>query len=219
MTKVLIADDMRNFLNLERSFLSRSDCEIITASTGLEAIKIASKEHPDIIMLDIEMPEMTGIEATRIMQANPDLKKIPIIIVSSTDRDEEALKAGAKEFLKKPVNEDKFIAAIQRHVHLPIRQFIRKELNTECNFSVDGRESKGIIKDISEGGIFICANSGLNIGDAIEMTIQLPLNEGIKKEIFAAGLTVRQTKDGFGINFSGLSNGALLFIKDYLENK
>ena len=59
--KILLVDDMSNFLDLEVSFLRRKDCQIVTANDGVDALKKTKIDKPDIVLLDIEMPRMTGI--------------------------------------------------------------------------------------------------------------------------------------------------------------
>ena len=83
MHTILLVDDMRSFLDLEATFLSRADCRILTASTGLEAIRVARTEKPDLIVLDIEMPEMNGFEFAEAVRRHPKLRQLPILALSS----------------------------------------------------------------------------------------------------------------------------------------
>ena len=83
MHKILLVDDMRSFLDLEATFLSRADCRILTASTGLEAIRVARTEKPDLIVLDIEMPEMDGIAFARALRAGGAWAEVPLIALSA----------------------------------------------------------------------------------------------------------------------------------------
>ena len=114
MTKILLVDDMRNFLDLEISFLRRADCKIITAKDGLEALKLAKAEIPNIVLLDLEMPRMNGVQCCRFLKADPALKKVPVVIVTALDKKAECIKAGADDFVKKPINEEAFIREIKK---------------------------------------------------------------------------------------------------------
>ncbi|NMC00103.1 MAG: response regulator [Thermoanaerobaculaceae bacterium] len=215
--KLLIVDDMKSFLNLEQTFLRRADCRIYTATTGLEAIKVAELVHPDIILLDIEMPELNGIETTRILQNNNKLKDIPIIIVSSTSRKEEAIKAGAKEFLQKPVDENTFLTAVLKYVPLKIRKDKRIELKTACNFVFEGSQHKGETLDVSVSGIFLETEIPLEIGSHLEISFSLPLN-GNKKEIKTDAIVVRKAKNGYGLGFFEISEGARIYLEEFVKN-
>ena len=130
MHKILLVDDMRRFLDLERTFLKRAECRMLTAVTGLEAIKVAKTEMPDIIVLDVEMPEMNGLEAARILKNDPQTQHIPIIICTALEGVEErARAAGCDEFRRKPLEEDEFLDVIRRFVPLQIRKVPRAALD------------------------------------------------------------------------------------------
>jgi CheY-like chemotaxis protein len=216
--KLLIVDDMKSFLDLERTFLRRAECKIHTASTGLEAIKVAQTVHPDLILLDVEMPEMNGIEATRILSVTPGLKEIPIIIVSSTNRDKEAVAAGAKEFVRKPVDEGTFLHLVTKYVPLKVRKDPRKELNRPatflCNRVVEGQ---GLVVDVSISGAFLTTQQALAVGDTLSIRFSIPSQEGLK-DIQAEAMVVRLVPPGgFGLGFSDVSEGAKLYIQEFVE--
>ena len=103
--RILLADDLRNFLDLEVSFLKRADVTVLTANDGIEALKIAKQEKPNLILLDIEMPRMSGLECCRILKRDPVLNRTPLIIISANHQRDEALRAGCDECLEKPITE------------------------------------------------------------------------------------------------------------------
>jgi DNA-binding NarL/FixJ family response regulator len=118
--RVLVADDqplMR--AAFEMTLRGEDDIEFVgEASNGLEAIEQAHRLHPDVILMDIRMPELDGVEATRILAAEDDAAKI--LILTTFDIDEyvlEALKAGASGFLLKDVRADELIHAIRVVAH------------------------------------------------------------------------------------------------------
>lgn len=215
--KLLIVDDMKSFLNLEQTFLRRAECRVYSARTGLEAIKVAELVHPDLILLDIEMPELNGIETTRILQNNNKLKNIPIIIVSSTTRKDEALKAGAKEFLQKPIDENKFLETILKYIPLKIRKDKRVDLITNCNFVFEGGQHKGETRDVSVSGIFLETEIPLEIGSHLEISFSIPLN-GNKKEIKSDAIVIRKSQNGYGLGFFEISEGAKIFLEEFIKN-
>jgi CheY-like chemotaxis protein len=95
--------------------------EIRQAQNGLEALEQASLSRPDLILMDVRMPVMDGIEATRRIRQVPELARVPIIAVSAGVAPEEqakSLEAGANGFLKKPVEHDDLIRMIERHLRL-----------------------------------------------------------------------------------------------------
>ena len=114
--RVLVADDqplMR--AAYEMTLRAEDDIEFVgEASDGREAIDLTRRLHPDVILMDIRMPELDGVEATRVLAAEDDAAKI--LILTTFDIDEyvlEALKAGASGFLLKDVRADELIQAIK----------------------------------------------------------------------------------------------------------
>jgi len=111
--KILLADDHKSSVILISDYLKTKFSDVIEASDGLEAVKLTSKEKPDLILMDVQMPRMDGLEAIRQIrdrenrQAGTAVRKIPIIALTALampgDR-ESCLNAGADEYMSKPVN-------------------------------------------------------------------------------------------------------------------
>jgi two-component system cell cycle response regulator len=105
--KILIVDDEPMNLKLLRGKLKQDYENVLMAANGYEALRIAAETSPDIILLDIMMPEIDGFEVTRRLKANSKTKEIPIILVTALDGHDYKLlghEAGADEFLNKPIN-------------------------------------------------------------------------------------------------------------------
>ncbi len=200
--KLLIVDDMNSYLDLEKTFLNRAYCELLTASTGLEAIKVAQNSKPDLIVLDVEMPEMNGIEATRILSSTPGLKDIPIVMLSSTERDKESIGAGAKAFYKKPVSQDEFLRMVRRFVPLKVREDPRKPLGVQCGFTCDGNEGRGELADLSVSGALLLSTVDLSIGDKLQLSFKLPGDEAV--EVVAHVVRTAPPR-GYGLGFLAVS--------------
>ncbi|MBI3739405.1 MAG: response regulator [Chloroflexi bacterium] len=109
MAKILIAEDEPDIRELVAFTLRFSGYEVVSASNGEEAVQLASREYPDLILMDVRMPRMTGYDACRVMKANEDLKDIPIVFLSAKGQESEiqtGLDAGAEEYLLKPFAPD-----------------------------------------------------------------------------------------------------------------
>ena len=116
MTKILIAEDERDIRDLITFTLRFANYDVVAASNGEEAVTLARKEVPDLILMDVRMPRMTGYEACAAIKLEPNLKNIPIIFLSAKGQDSEiqaGLQAGAMEYLLKPFAPDQLIARIQ----------------------------------------------------------------------------------------------------------
>jgi DNA-binding response OmpR family regulator len=116
MTKILIAEDERDIRDLITFTLRFANYEVVAASNGEEAVSLARQEVPDLILMDVRMPRMTGYEACAAIRSESNLKDIPVIFLSVKGKDSEiqaGLQAGAVEYLLKPFAPDQLTARIE----------------------------------------------------------------------------------------------------------
>jgi len=116
MAKILIAEDERDIRDLVAFTLRFAGHEVTTASNGEEALELTQKVGPDLILMDVRMPRMTGYEACRALKANPDLKDIPVVFLSAKGQEAEiqqGLNAGAEEYLLKPFAPDQLTERVK----------------------------------------------------------------------------------------------------------
>ena len=113
--KVLIVDDQVEVVDLMGEILTNHGFEVASASNGLEGLDRAKDQHPDIILLDISMPEMDGFETCRRLKNGSGTRSIPVVMFTSqTDRESRiaALRAGANDFLGKPVDSTELLVRV-----------------------------------------------------------------------------------------------------------
>lgn len=106
MAKILIIDDDIQTTKLLEGIVSLHGHQATIVTNSMTAVEVANSNIPDLILLDIMMPGINGIQLCKIFQSTPDLKHIPIIMVSALDdvgSKKDAYNAGAKDFLSKPV--------------------------------------------------------------------------------------------------------------------
>ena len=116
MAKILIAEDERDIRDLVAFTLRFAGHEVFAASDGEEAVEMAPQVNPDLILMDVRMPRMTGYEAFKVMTANPDLKDIPVVFLSAKGQENEiqqGLDAGAEAYLLKPFAPDQLTVRIK----------------------------------------------------------------------------------------------------------
>jgi len=116
MAKILIADDAPDIRELIAYTLQFAGYEVVSAGDGDEAVQLALKEMPDLILLDVRMPRMTGYEACKAIKANEKTKDIPVMFLSAKGQEAEiqaGMQAGAVEYLLKPFSPDQLTACIQ----------------------------------------------------------------------------------------------------------
>ncbi len=109
MPKILIAEDEPDIRDLVAFTLRFAGYEVVSANNGEEAVQKASVDSPDLILMDVRMPRMTGYDACRAIKASPELKDIPVVFLSAKGQESEiqtGLDAGAEEYLLKPFAPD-----------------------------------------------------------------------------------------------------------------
>lgn len=103
---ILLVDDSAMICHIVGQILKESGYSVITAKNGFEAVVLARKHNPNLVIMDVEMPVMDGIEATAQMKSQPETARIPVIIFTSLGREEDiarAKEAGCQGFLGKPI--------------------------------------------------------------------------------------------------------------------
>lgn len=176
-TKVLLVDDVRLFLELEKTFFRRQGCEIFTATTGTEALTVVSKERPDLVVLDLSLPEMDGLEVLKRIRANEQLHGIKIIIASVSGEEEDiknCKEAGCDAYLTKPVTQRVLLDTAARILGIPQRVDIRIWIEMQVEGSKDGDKFYGQSDNISIGGIYVRCEKEFVIGAHINLCFTLP---------------------------------------------
>ncbi len=124
MTKILTIDDRRENLIAVKALLSSliEDCEVIMAQSGYDGIEKAEDESPDVILLDVKMPEMDGYEVCRRLKSSDNTRFIPVVMLTATYPDVEkrikGLDTGADAYLNKPIDEQELIAQIKAMIRI-----------------------------------------------------------------------------------------------------
>jgi two-component system cell cycle response regulator DivK len=117
---ILVVEDHEDNRRIMRDLLTSSGYEVIEAVTGEEGVTAAETYRPDLILMDVQLPGMDGYEATRRIKANPDLQKVPIIVVTSyalSGDDVKAFEAGCDAYVTKPYSPRELLARV--HEFLP----------------------------------------------------------------------------------------------------
>ena len=117
--RILIVDDSPTARTWQRLLLQLEQFDTLTANDGVEGVRVARKERPDLILLDVGMPKMNGFEACRALRAAPETKDIPILMVSTHSEMEHVLagfEAGCNEYLTKPLDRIEYLTKIRRYL-------------------------------------------------------------------------------------------------------
>ena len=121
MKKILVVDDLPENVFMLQDRLENEGYEVITAYDGKAAVEKALSELPDLVLLDVMMPEMSGIEVLKFLTAEPATSHIPVILVTAKSSAEDTkigLEAGAFDYIKKPFNRIELIARVNSALKL-----------------------------------------------------------------------------------------------------
>jgi CheY-like chemotaxis protein/anti-sigma regulatory factor (Ser/Thr protein kinase) len=116
---ILVAEDNESSLDVLNDFLTESGYRVVLARSGTQVLELAQAEPPDLILMDIQMPGMHGLEVIRHIRATSSLKSVPIIAMTALAMDgdrEMCLEAGADGYMSKPLSLKKLIATIEEHL-------------------------------------------------------------------------------------------------------
>jgi chemotaxis family two-component system response regulator PixH len=119
MKTVLVIDDLRSQLNLICGYLEQEGFKVMTAGDGSEALEKVSVEKPDLVITDLVMPEMSGLEFCRKLKKNPETANIPVIACTTKDRDIDkkwAKKQGVVAYLVKPFTREQMVETVNSAV-------------------------------------------------------------------------------------------------------
>ncbi len=119
MARILIVDDSPSQLMGIRRIVEKLGHEALTAEDGAAGVEVAKREIPDLILMDVVMPNLNGFQATRTICREPTTKHIPIVLVTTKDQDTDrmwGMRQGAKAYLTKPFSEDELSETITKYV-------------------------------------------------------------------------------------------------------
>jgi two-component system, cell cycle response regulator DivK len=119
--RILCVEDNPQNMRLVRKILKHQGFEVIEAVDGLTGVDLAHKEKPDLILMDINLPDIDGLEATSRIKANPDLQAIPVVALTANAMygdEERVLAAGCDGYISKPVSRAKLIGTVKKFLNI-----------------------------------------------------------------------------------------------------
>ena len=141
--KILIVDDVMSNVLLLKILLTNEKFQVCTANCGNACIEQARKEHPDLILLDVMMPDISGFDTAVIMKKDPDLKEIPIIFLTALNTPADLVKGfqvGASDFLTKPFNKEELVMRVMQQISLVAAKRIIEQQNAELRATLNNRD-------------------------------------------------------------------------------
>lgn len=123
--KILLVDDAETILMMERMILKKGPYELITAKNGAQAVEKAEAERPDLILLDVVMPEMNGFEACERIRQSESTRHIPIIMVTTRGEEknvETGFTKGCNDYVTKPINGVELLEKVKNYLEQQVAE-------------------------------------------------------------------------------------------------
>ena len=226
--KILLVDDVAFFRDVMRDYFKRTPATIISAASGQEAIDKAQRECPDLIYMDVAMPEMSGIETCRSIKAHPALNKIPVLLVFTPDRDAtvaEVEASGCDGYLAKPFGREDFLNLGHAHLFNIERRERRVPCQMTVDFSINGVVYQGRGVDISLSGFYVEFRDEIPPNSRLKASFLLPTVSAEKIEVSGRISWINQgfprqnmmLPQGFGVQIQSINKSSVEVIRTYME--
>jgi len=152
----LIVNDIPEQLSLMDGLLRKAGYSVLTAGDGLEAFQVAKRERPDVVISDVSMPRINGIEFCRLIREDDDLRSIPILLVSAyrkdTDSVVEGLRSGADDYLEVPFDSARLIAKVSRLLERSKLEASYRDLVEKASDIIFTQDMEGRLTSINTAG-------------------------------------------------------------------
>jgi len=228
--KILLVDDVKLFIELEKTFFQRKESiEILVAHNGCEALQVVEAESPDLVFMDLHMPEMNGDECCRRIRSSDNGQEIPLIMVTSAGHDadkERCLAAGCDEIITKPINRLQFLSIAKKYLGVYERKDPRYAVHVKVLY---GAERANVLSNYSvnlnTGGLFLETTTVLPIDSRLFLEFRLPGGEqSVSCQARVAWVNNSRTpskKDlplGVGLQFLDISADQVSIIEHYIRD-
>jgi CheY-like chemotaxis protein/Tfp pilus assembly protein PilZ len=205
---LLIVDDVELFIQLQITHLGRKRFDIHTANNGSRGLDLARSIKPDLILLDLLMPDMNGDQVCRILKGDPETSSIPVLLVSSGTREHSRSiidSSGCDGLIYKPVRRDLLLSVVENLLKTNHRIFERVDATIPCTVVLEEKEYIATIRSLSTNGVFIEFDQKVVRGDMLGLTFTLPVLDSEIHVRTAAAVWCGTLKDdgptGVGVQF------------------
>ena len=179
--KILLVDDVHLFLEQEKTFFNRGQFDLLLADNGNEALRIIREERPDLVFIDLYMPDMDGDKCCHLIKSDENLRKIPVIMVTKGVNEEDferSWQSGCDDIIVKPINRHYFLAITREYLNIRFRTTPRFIARLRISY---GENPEKLLIDysinLSTGGGFIETTNYLQIDTILNIEFILPENE------------------------------------------
>jgi len=227
---ILLVDDTRFFVELEKTFFRREEFNLITASSGVEALKIVFSANPDLVFVDLYMPDMNGDEFCRMIKADPRTKEIPVVIVTLSGKEEvieRCRQSGCNDIIFKPINREHFIETARKYLQVQERADVRYYARLQIHFGKDaGQLLSDYAINLSTGGVFLETTNLMEENTPLSAEFELPQRKiaiSCKARVAWVNhpdlIKNQSLPVGMGVQFLDLSEESMDAIRSYIREE
>lgn len=179
---VLVIDDDADARDLMRRFLAREGFDSITATDGVEGLRLARQFKPSLITLDVVMPRMDGWSVLKALQADPELAAIPVVMLSILDEQDKGFALGAADYLIKPIARERLRAILARHrrAGAGARVLVVEDDDATRAMLRDMLAKEGCEVELAEDGVAALAKLDAAKPDIILLDLMMPRMDGFE---------------------------------------
>jgi len=224
LSRVLVLDDAGLFRMLDGSFVRRLGCEIMRAHDGPDVLRKANARPPDLILLDAHTPVLDGAGCVRALKANPVLRSIPVVVVTTIDDVAGCCAAGADAALARPLTRGALELALSSFDNVTQRRGRRRAGRAWVQVAGPHGVARGRLKDISRSGLFLALREPIGETSPVIVTLRLPGPAG-DRAVRTRGVVVRQVPPdpdshlipGIGVRFVEIDPDDVQHIERYVN--
>jgi uncharacterized protein (TIGR02266 family) len=229
---ILLVDDVNLFLEQEKSFFNQGEFRLLSAHNGVEALKMVTEEHPELVFMDLNMPVMDGDKCCFTIKADKNLNETPVVMVIQGGKEEDferCWQAGCDDIIAKPLNRNFFLAVTKRYLNIEFRKSPRYMARLSISYCC-GTNPEKVLADysvnMSTGGVFIETDNILPVDSLLTVEFTLRDNPtAIKCTGRVAWLNHPEALKnqnlpvGMGLQFVGLSLDDMNTIRQFIKEQ
>jgi CheY-like chemotaxis protein len=223
---LLIVDDVELFIQLQVSHLGHQRYHIHTARSGAEGLQMARSLKPDLILMDLFMPDMNGDQICRLLKEDPETSSIPVVLVSSGGRGRSRAASVSSQcdgLIFKPVRRDLLLSVVENLLGTNLRTRDRVGVLIHGTAVIDETECPVTLHTLSSDGAFVQIEPTPIRGDMMELSFPLPDHEKVVNVRSAAvvwcGSLAEEGPDGVGVHFLTIDTDAKKQISGFVQKQ
>jgi len=221
---VLILDPSESFLFYLETILKRLGYDVLKSHSGKEGLQLVSSHKPEMVILEVDLEDINGLEVCRALRNGPETAQLPIVFISkdgASEKIEEARLNGCSDYLTKPVKLRSLHQVLEDHLHQQRRKLIRIPIAVNVEIVERDRKVTCETQSLGEGGMFLQTQKPYPLGTLLEFIVTLPDHPSplrLKGEVIhCMPDTVGKGQCGMGIKFIDTVPEAASLLTSFIE--